>query len=82
MDNAVARKDGGSDVAVYDPEKGLQTVVTAEATEKHWLRAKDTAKLFVAIKAKLTAQAEYVCWRDGKVTPSQAKGGPGCRKRV
>ena len=39
----------------------------AEAGEKHWARAKDPSKLFDAIAAKVKAQAEYVCWRDGKV---------------
>lgn len=35
-----------------------------------------------AIAAKIKAQAEYVCWRDGKATPSQKSGGPGRGKRV
>jgi len=41
--NTIARKEGGSDVTQYDPERGLQTVVTAEASEKHWLRATNTS---------------------------------------
>jgi hypothetical protein len=36
MTEAVARKEGGSDVAHYDPEKGLKTIAVAEAAEKHW----------------------------------------------
>ena len=66
IDNSVARKDGGTDVAKYDPEKGLKTIAVAEAGEKHWARAKDPSKLFDAIAAKVKAQAEYVCWRDRK----------------
>jgi DNA N-6-adenine-methyltransferase (Dam) len=73
MDTAVAKKADEGALAIYDPERGLQTVVTAEASEKHWLRAKDTVKLFIAIEAKITAQAEYVCWRDGKVTVGRPK---------
>lgn len=52
------------DIALYDPEEGLKTIVVAEASEKHWRRAKDAKKLFEAIEAKLKAQAEYIVWRD------------------
>jgi DNA N-6-adenine-methyltransferase (Dam) len=74
MKTALATKDTGTDVAIYDPVKVLQTIVVAGASEKHWARAKDSTKLFDAISAKIKAQAEYVCWRDSKVIPSQKKG--------
>ncbi|WFU36491.1 hypothetical protein QA635_19565 [Bradyrhizobium brasilense] len=32
-----------------------------------WTRAKDPGKLSAAIETKITAQAEYVVWRDGVV---------------
>src|SRR5262245_58406756 len=57
----------------YDPDRGLAEVVVSEAAEKHWRRAKNADKLFEAVKAKLTAQAEYVCWRDGAVTLGRPK---------
>jgi phage N-6-adenine-methyltransferase len=50
---------------LYDPEKGLASIAVAEIGEKHFKRAKDPSKLFKAIEAKITAQAEYVVWRDG-----------------
>jgi hypothetical protein len=59
MGNAVATKPDEGALAIYNPEKGLQTVVTAEASEKHWLRAKDLVNLFKAIEAKVTAQADF-----------------------
>src|SRR5579864_3341714 len=72
MDNVVARQEGG-DLTLFNPDKALQTVAVAEAGEKHWARAKDPKKLFEAIAAKITAQAEYVCWRDSKVRAGQPK---------
>ncbi len=48
----------------YDPQKGLKTMVVAEAAEKHYARAKDASKLQAAIRAKLEAQAEFVYWWD------------------
>ncbi|MGA7994785.1 MAG: DNA N-6-adenine-methyltransferase [Bradyrhizobium sp.] len=68
------------DVAVYDPEKGLQTVAVAEAAEKHWRRPKNSDKLFEAIKLKLTEQAKYVVWRDSMVVPSRKRGGTGANQ--
>jgi phage N-6-adenine-methyltransferase len=67
MDNELAKQDGGTDVGHYDPERGLKTIAVAEAGERHWRRAKNTDKLFEAIAAKIKAQAEYVCWRDGEM---------------
>jgi hypothetical protein len=81
MENALARKpDEGTDVTVYNPEKGLQTIAVAEAAEKHWRKAKDFTKLFEAIEAKIKAQAEYVVWRDSKMVPSQERGGTGANQ--
>jgi hypothetical protein len=71
---AVATKAPEGDLTLFNPEKALQTVVVAEASEKHWARAKDSGKLFDAIASKIKAQAEYVVWRDGKVVPSQKMG--------
>jgi hypothetical protein len=79
---AVATKAPEGDLTLFNPDKALQTVVVAEASEKHWARAKDSGKLFDAIASKIKAQAEYVVWRDGKVVPSQKTGGPGRGKRV
>jgi hypothetical protein len=42
---AVATKsDAGTDVAIYNPAKGLQTINVAEAAEKHWRKARDFTK--------------------------------------
>ncbi len=57
----------------YDPEKGLKTIAVAEAAEKHYARAKDATKLYAAIEAKLTAQAEFVEW--WKAQPDKAREG-------
>jgi phage N-6-adenine-methyltransferase len=70
------------DVAHYNPSKGLETIAVAEIGEKYWARAKDPQKLYEAIEAKITAQAEYVVWRDSVVVPSQESGAPGRGKRV
>ena len=53
-----------TDLAHYDPEKGLQRVAVYEAAEKHYARAKDVTKLEQAIRAKLEAQAAFVAWWD------------------
>jgi phage N-6-adenine-methyltransferase len=80
--NDLARKEGGSDVVQYDPERGLQTVAVSEAGEKHWTRAKDSKKLFDAIAAKIKAQAEYVCWRDDVEKKHHAGPGRGNKNPV
>jgi hypothetical protein len=64
---------GGSEVTQYDPEKGLKAIAVAEAAGKHFARAKDTRQLFEAIAKKITAQADYIVWRDGVVTAGQPK---------
>lgn len=51
----------------YDPDKGLKTIAVAEVAEKHYARAKDATGLQHAIRAKLTAQAEFVEWWDTQV---------------
>jgi hypothetical protein len=56
-----------ADLAHYSPDKGLKVIVTATAAERYWAQAKDSRQLFQAVKAKLLAQAEYVCWRDSVV---------------
>lgn len=69
MDNAVARKDGGTDVAHYDPEGGLKKIAVADAATKHFRHAKDEfgrRKLAEAVDLKLKEQAAYIVWRDGE----------------
>src|SRR5262245_45875147 len=68
---------GSRALELYDPERGLKEIVLAETAEKHWKHAKDASKLYEAIKAKLTAQAQYVVWRDSVVQPSQEAGSTG-----
>ena len=59
-----AIRESGTDLQHYDPEKGLKNLAVAEAAEKHFARAKDSTKLFEAIKAKLTEQRNFVLWWD------------------
>lgn len=65
-------RNGGS-LAKYDPEKGLKKIALLEGVEKHFARAKDAAKLKVAIREKLDAQAEFVFWWDTQA--NKDKGG-------
>jgi phage N-6-adenine-methyltransferase len=74
--DAVTRREGGTDVAHYDPERGLKTIAVAEGGELYWRRAKDPTMLYEAIAAKIKAQAEYVCWRDSVVSAGQPKKNP------
>lgn len=60
------------ELAIYDPEKGLKTIATSEAAEKHWARAKDPTKLYQAIETTLNEQRKFVRWWDGQ---EKAKGG-------
>lgn len=48
---------------VGDADRALKTIAVAEAAEALWERAKDTAKLFEAIKVKLLNQTAYAVWR-------------------
>jgi hypothetical protein len=63
-----------ADVTIYDPEKGLKIIATAEAGEKHWARAKDASQLMKAIETKIVAQAEYAIWRGTVLPPSRNMG--------
>lgn len=74
--NGVAKR-GARAIADYDPDKGLLTIAVAEAGERHWARAKDHERLFAAIEAKITAQAEYIVWRDSVIIPSRQLPGAG-----
>jgi hypothetical protein len=50
-------------LARYNSAKGLKTIVLAQASEKHWARAKNTDKLFDAVEAKLKEQASHAAPR-------------------
>jgi DNA N-6-adenine-methyltransferase (Dam) len=56
-----------SDLAHYNPSKGLEAIAIAEIGEKYFTRAKDADGLCRAVEAKITAIGEYVEWRDGVV---------------
>ena len=64
---------GSTDLAHYDPDKGVKTIRVLEAVEKHYAKAKDVTKLEQAIRAKLEAQAAFVYWWDTQTTKD--KGG-------
>jgi phage N-6-adenine-methyltransferase len=66
--------EGMRDLTQYDPEKGLKTIVMAEASQKHFRRALAKTKdplardqLLKAIETKINAQVDYVVWRDGVI---------------
>jgi hypothetical protein len=46
----------------YDPEKGLLALAAAEATHKHFARAKNLDGFSQAIEAKLKEQRNFVLW--------------------
>ena len=78
MKNIAKRRS--TDITQYDPDKGLKSIATAEAAERHFARAKNAEQLHTAVDAKITAQAEYVVWRDAQ--PSMgAHSGPGRGKK-
>jgi ParB family chromosome partitioning protein len=64
--NDIARVNQ-NELTLYDPEKGLIEIATAQAGELHYRRAKDATQLCAAIDAKIDAEAAYVVWRDGIV---------------
>jgi hypothetical protein len=68
----------------YKPAEGLQAVAVAEAAEKHFARAKDPEKLYLAVEAKLTEQRRYALWRETvrpqHRVPGRAKDDPSERK--
>jgi hypothetical protein len=72
-----ARRDEDVVGALVDWMRGDMRHVDAfsmEAGEKHFARAKDASKLCAAIDAKIDAQADYIVWRDGVVSPPRRKG--------
>ena len=64
---------GSTDLAHYDPDRGVKTIRGLKAVEKHYAKAKDVTKLEQAIRAKLEAQAAFVAWWDTYATKN--KGG-------
>ena len=70
---ALVPASGSTDLAHYDPDKGVKTIRGLEAVEKHYAKAKDVTKLEQAIRAKLEAQAAFVYWWDTQTTKD--KGG-------
>jgi hypothetical protein len=70
--------DASRAVQQYNPDKGLKTVVIAEATEKYLRGAlrNDPSDPFLreqlseVIKRKITEQAAYVVWRDSVARPA------------
>lgn len=73
MSRATVGPRRASSLTKYDPARGLKTIAVADAAEKHWARAKDANKLLEAIRAKLTAQLEFVEWWDQ--LPDKDQGG-------
>jgi len=69
-----------TELTKYDPGKGLKSITTFEAAEKHFARAKDTTQLETAIRAKLEAQAEFVFWWDTKGPGKEGRGNVSGRK--
>ncbi len=74
--HALAKRSRMS-VAVYSPKTGLQSIAVAEVAEKHYARAKDAVGLERAIRAKLTAQAEFVFWWDTQAAKDTGGRPPG-----
>ena len=62
------RRPGG--LSKYNPKKGMQQIAVAEVAEKYYRKARDLAGLEKAIRAKLTAQAEFVLWWDTQAEKS------------
>ena len=58
------RRPTSEELAHYNPEKGAKSIRAAEAAEKFYAKAKDSDRLYEAIEAKLTLQAEFVAWWD------------------
>jgi ParB family chromosome partitioning protein len=69
MSEIVSLRPGA--LAQYDPDKGLKTIAIAKAAESHFARAKNADRLFDAVESKLTAQREYIIWRDSVVSQGQ-----------
>jgi ParB family chromosome partitioning protein len=71
-----------TDLEKYNPEKGLKIIAITEAAEKHYARVKDLGKLETAIRAKLTAQAEFVLWWDHHVEKDKGGRPPDKKTRI
>lgn len=63
---SLAKQSTPGQLSKYDPVKGVKQIAVAEMAIKHYAKAKDADKLKEAIRAKLTAQAEFVLWWDTK----------------
>jgi hypothetical protein len=63
------------DLTRYEPVRGLQEIVVAEAAMRHWRRAKDVVQLMVAVESKIRNQVDYVVWRDSVVPSTGFKDG-------
>jgi phage N-6-adenine-methyltransferase len=68
------RRPTRDELAHYDPHKGAKSIHAAEAAEKFYAKAKDTEKLYLAIEAKLTLQAEFVLWWDTQAKKDKGGG--------
>jgi phage N-6-adenine-methyltransferase len=85
--NELVKGQGERDVALYNPEEGLKTIVVAEAAEKAAIRAMraDPAdplarkKLREIVERKLIEQRKYVIWRDVRMKPRRSAGTEGGR---
>jgi phage N-6-adenine-methyltransferase len=90
MTKTPARMHHG-DLALYDPDEELKTIVISEAAEKHYERALRNEpddplareQYLKAIATKIKAQADYLVFRDAVVVPSRKAGiaGPGRGKK-
>ena len=49
---------------LYDPQKGLLSIASAETAQKHFARAKNLDGLTKAIEEKLKAQRAFALWWD------------------
>jgi hypothetical protein len=56
-----------SDLAHYNPKKGLKEISVAQAGERYFKQAKDAEGLFKAITTKIAAIVKYVGWRNTAV---------------
>ena len=70
------------DLAHYNPEAGLKAIAINEAAEQIFARAKDASGLFAAIERKITAQAEYIVWRDSVIPGSGRRSKKDCSSEI
>ena len=64
MNQFIIPTNAPSGLKLYDPEKGLLALASAEAAHKHFSRAKNLDGLSKAIAAKLKEQRNFVLWWD------------------